>query len=264
MPDGDVRARLETQLRALGRELNAHVEDRDLTAEVTRRLTLASSRPSSRSLPRRSPGRAARPRLVVALLTVVAVLALIVPVRAAIRTFFDVGAVRVHQPSPRRTPAIATTALTLGSRTTLANARQRMTVVVPTAPGFDQPDEVWFSDVGGGQASLVYRARRGLPRAAPADVGLLIQEFIGDGKPVIHKHLTTSTRAQPVTIGTDQGVFLGGAEHFLFYVDPSGAQQYEKGRLVGQALIFTRGSQTIRIEGALPLERMLAIAESLR
>ena len=265
MPDGDVRARLETQLRALGHELNAQVDDRDLTAAVTHRLTASSSRSSARpSLPRRSRGRGARPRLVVALVTVGAVLALVVPVRAAIRSFFDVGAVRVHAPGTRRAPAVATTALTLGSRTTLAKARQRMAVAVPTAPGFGRPDEVWFAGVGGGQVSLVYRARPGLPRAAPTDVGLLIQEFIGDGSPVIHKHLTTSTGVRPVTIGTEEGVFLSGNEHFLFYVDPTGAQQIERGRLVGQALIFRRGPQTIRIEGSLPLEPMLAIAKSLR
>ena len=261
MPDGDARGLLESQLRAFGRELDAQTEDRDLTTAVTQRLTRPSARPSSRH---RSPARRARPRLVVALLTVVAILALIVPVGAALRSFFDIGVVRVHEPGTRRPPAVTAAKLDLGARTTLAEARRRMTAVVPTAPGFEKPDEVWFAGVGGGQVSLVYRARPGLPRAAPTDVGLLIQEFIGDGSPVIHKHLTTSTGVRPVTIGTEEGVFLSGNEHFLFYVDPTGAQQIERGRLVGQALIFRRGPQTIRIEGSLPLEPMLAIAESLR
>jgi hypothetical protein len=241
--------------------LNAQVEERDLTTAVMHRLTLPSSRPAA---PRRSPGHRARPRLVVALVTVTAVLALIVPVRAAVRNFFDIGAVRVHQPSTPRAPAVTTAGLDLGTRITLAEARKRTTVVVPTAPGFEKPDEVWFADVGGGRLSFVYRARPGLPRAARTDVGLLLQEFIGDGRQAVSKHLATSTRAQPVTIGREQGVFLTGGEHLLFYVDPVGAQQVERGRIVGQALIFTRGPQTIRIEGSLPLARMLAIAESLR
>jgi hypothetical protein len=270
VPEGDGRTRLETQLRALGRELNAQIDDRDLAPAVTQRLTLSPGQaPGRSSLPRRSLGRGARPprarpRLVVALVTVAATVALVVPVGAAIRSYFDVGAVRVHAPGTRGAPAVAAAALTLGSRTTLAAARQRMTVVVPTAPGFTRPDEVWFADIGGGQVSLVYRARPGLPRGAPADVGLLIQEFIGDGASVIHKHLTSGTGVRPVTIGTDQGVFLSGKEHFLYYVDPAGAQQIQQGRLVGQALIFTRGPQTIRIEGSLPFEQMLAIATSLR
>lgn len=263
MPDRDVPTLLENQLRALGRELNARIEDRDLRPAVTHRLTLSSSRPPVASA-RRSRPRRARPRVVIALATVVAVLALIVPVRAAIRSFFDIGAVRVHQPGTGRAPAVTTANLDLGSRTTLAEATRRMSVLVPTAPGFETPDEVWFADVGGGQLSLVYRARPGLPRAAPTDVGLLVQEFVGDGRQVVNKHLNTNTRAQPVMIGTEQGVFITGDEHFVFYVDPSGAQQLSKGRTVGRALIFTRGPHTIRIEGSLPLAQMLAIAGSLR
>jgi hypothetical protein len=257
VPDNDARGLLETQLHALGRELNAQIEDRDLTLAVTQQLT----RPAS---PARSHGRRARSRLAVALLTVVAILALIPPVRAAVRSFLDIGAVRVHEPGTRRPPGVTTAALDLGSRTILAQARRRMTVVVPTAPGFGKPDEVWLADVGGGQLSLVYRARAGLPRAAPTNVGLLIQEFIGDGHQVVSKHLTTNTRARPVMIGADQGVFLSGGEHFLYYTDPAGAQQLQNGRLVGRALIFPRGPLTIRIEGSLPLDRMLAIARSLR
>jgi hypothetical protein len=263
VPDRDVPTLLEDQLRALGRELNARIEDRDLGPAVTHRLTVSSGRPAVASA-RRSRPRRARPRVVIALATVVAVLALIVPVRAAIRSFFDIGAVRVHQPGTGRAPAVTTATLDLGSRTTLAEATGRMRAVVPTAPGFEAPDEVWFADVGGGQLSLVYRARPGLPRAEPTDVGLLIQEFVGDGRQVVNKHLNTSTRAQPVMVGTEQGVFLTGDEHFLFYVDPAGAQQLSPGRLVGRALIFTRGPHTIRIEGSLPLAQMLAIAGSLR
>ena len=47
-------------------------------------------------------------------------------------------------------------------------------------------------------------------------------------------------------------------------MDPAGNQQLQNGRLVGRALIFPRGPLTIRIEGSLPLDRMLAIARSLR
>src|SRR5207302_943657 len=105
VPDGDARTLLESRLRALGREMEANVEDRDLVAAVTHRLTPGASRPSRRTSRRRSPGRRARPRLVVAVLTVVAVLALIAPVRAAVRSFFDIGAVRVHAPDARRPPS---------------------------------------------------------------------------------------------------------------------------------------------------------------
>ena len=115
MPDGDARTLLESRLRALGREIDAHIEDRDLAAAVTQRLTPSASQPSGRptrrpTWRRRSLGRRARPRLVVAAVTVVAMLALIAPVRAAVRSFFDIGAVRVHAPSTRRLPAVTAAA----------------------------------------------------------------------------------------------------------------------------------------------------------
>jgi hypothetical protein len=59
-------------------------------------------------------------------------------------------------------------------------------------------------------------------------------------------------------------VFISGGNHVLFYDTDSGAQVNESGRLVGNALIFQRGPLTIRLEGDLPQDRMVAIAESLR
>lgn len=59
-------------------------------------------------------------------------------------------------------------------------------------------------------------------------------------------------------------MFISGGTHVLFYDADSGAQVNESGRLVGNALIFQRGPLTIRLEGDLPQERMVAIAASLR
>jgi len=116
----------------------------------------------------------------------------------------------------------------------------------------------------GGAVSLVFRAGPDLPAAEHTGIGLLVQEFAGDGQEVARKYLATDVRARPVVIGADEGVFLDGGDHYLFYTDPTGADVYEDGRLVGNALILTRGTLTIRLEGDLPLDRMVAIAESLR
>jgi hypothetical protein len=80
----------------------------------------------------------------------------------------------------------------------------------------------------------------------------------------LNKYLRSDSRAQAVTIGSDEGVFLSGGPHYLFYEDPTGNQVIAEGRLVGNALIFQRGPLTIRLEGDLPLDRMVAIAASLR
>jgi hypothetical protein len=65
-------------------------------------------------------------------------------------------------------------------------------------------------------------------------------------------------------VGGTEGIFISGGDHYLFYEAASGAEVYEEGRLVGNALIFQRGPLTIRLEGDLPRDRMVAIAESLR
>lgn len=258
MPDGTRRALIEAELRGLGHNLDAQLAELDLSEAVTRRLTVPPSPTRPRGRPRR--------RLAVALVAGIAITttAAIPGARAAVTRFFDIGAVRV-QDEPPPTPVPSTSAaLVLGDRTTLDEARDRVPVVVPTVDGLQTPDEVWFDDVGGGEVSLVFRARPGLPAAAHTGIGLLVQEFKGNGQDVVRKYLTSGSRARPVRIGSNEGVFLSGGDHYLFYTDPTGAERYEYGRLVGNALIFSRGPLTIRLEGDLPLRRMVAIATSLR
>jgi hypothetical protein len=259
MPETNPRLLVETELRAFSHQLDVTLGEFDLSNAVVRRLETAAARARPRE-------HARRRRLVIALVAgVVAISTLAIPpVRAAVTNFFDVGAVRVHEEPPlgARTTSDA---LLLGEQTSLDAARTRMGVVVPEARGFESPDEVWFDARSGGVTSLVYRARPGLPAAEHTDdIGLLIQEFTGDGSTAVHKYLTGSARAQAVMVGSSEGVFLSGGDHLLFYEDPTGADVSASRRLVGNALIFQRGELTIRVEGNLPAERMVAIAASLR
>jgi hypothetical protein len=262
VPDNSRRALMEAELRAVAHDLDAQLGEVDLSQAVTRRLAMPSARTRSRE-------RSRRRLLVVALAAGITVTATgaIPSARAAITDFFDIGAVRVHDESPSdaRVPVPSpTVVLRLGDRTTLAEVRGQVPVVVPTVDGLQTPDEVWFDDVGGGEVSLVFRARPGLPAAEHTGIGLLVQEFTGDEDGIVQKYLTSDSRARPVAIGSNEGVFLSGGDHYLFYTDPTGAVVYEDGRLVGNALIFQRGPLTIRIEGDLPLRRMATIAASLR
>jgi hypothetical protein len=262
VPDRGRHALLEADLRALGPALDAELAaahgEPDLVTTVTRRLAPPSSATELRARPRRR-------RLVVVLAATVAVAATaaIPSARAAVTDFLDIGAVRVlREPPPG--PVVTTTDLQLGAPTTLDDARALITVVVPTVEGLEVPDEVWITSVGGGGVSLVYDAGRELPPAERTGIGLLVQEFAGNGRPDVRKYLSTGARAEEVTVGSERGVFISGGDHYLFYDSPAGADVYEAGRLVGNALIFQRGPLTIRLEGDLPRDRMVAIAESLR
>jgi hypothetical protein len=259
VPDQARRSLLEADLRALTHELDAELGDLDLSAAVTRRIRPAPARDAAHT------GRLRR-RLAVALAATAAIVAATAAVpsaRAAVTNFLDVGVVRVHR-EPAPGPVSPTTDLQLGDRTTLAEARAQFPVVTPSAGGLGTPDEVWLTRVGGGGVSLVYGAGPGLPPAEHTGVGLLVQEFSGDGQGAVNKYVTNEARAQSVTINGDRGVFISGGDHTIYYDAPDGAEVHEGGRLVGNALIFQRGPLTIRLEGDLPQGRMVAIAESLR
>jgi hypothetical protein len=258
VPDQRRHALLEADLRALAHELDDELGELDLSAAVTRRLTPSPAPAQSHVRPRRR-------RLAVAMVAsiVIAATAAVPSARAAVTNFLDIGAVRVHR-EPTPGPASPTTTLQLGERTTLDAARTRLPVVVPTVDGLGSADEVWLTGVGGGGVSLVYHAGPGLPPAEHTAVGLLVQEFVGEGQPSVNKYLSAGARAQAVTVDSNPGVFISGGDHYLFYDAPTGADVYEGGRLVGNALIFQRGPLTIRLEGDLSRNRMVAIAESLR
>jgi hypothetical protein len=274
MPD-DI-TRLEADLRALGRERDAQLGTRDLSVAVCERITPSatvrplpsvSDRPDARSH-RASPRRVA---LIIAATLAVGVVA-IPPARAAIARFFRIGSEEIHRdppPADRATvPPLAPGAPLpdLGDRSTVGAVRQRMpALALPTHDRLGAPDEVWYARQGSGKASLVYAARDDLPAAANTpNIGLLIQEFAGDGSTFVEKYLQEGTDVEPVTIGGRQGVFLSGDTHAIWYTAPDGTEYSEVGRLVGNAFIFQRGPLTIRLEGDLSRDEMVEIARSLR
>jgi hypothetical protein len=208
-----------------------------------------------------------RVRIAAVAAAVTAVVALTPPARAAIVDFFNFGAEDVrHEPPPTQPrPVIgAELAASLGPRTTLAQARRHMPVVVPTADGFTRPDDVRYAPDGNGHTSLVYRARRDLSAAPTTGIGLLIEEFDGDGTSLVTKYVHGATRAEPVTVDGNPGVFVTGAPHAVFYDTPDGRGVTFEGRLAGNALILKRGPLTIRLEGELSRAEMVRIAASLR
>jgi hypothetical protein len=248
----------------------------DLAAAVTARLEQAPAPAPAR--PRRwwPGGPAGWRRLAVAGLAAVllaaAVLVASPGTREAVARRLGLRGIGVQIGGP--TPPTATTApgarldLGLGQRVTLDEARRRVgwPVLVPSAPGFQRPDAVFVDEAlpVGGRVDLVYRARPGLPASQFTDAGLLITEFQGRPTPEFLKKVAVMGMVEEVTVDGERGYWFSGEPHFFTYVDARGDFREERTRLAGNTLIWQRGDLTLRLEGQLPREQAIRIAESMR
>jgi hypothetical protein len=250
----------------------------DLAAAVTARLEQAPAPAPARPRPRRRwpGGPAGWRRLALAGLAAVLLAAAVLVVspgtREAVARRLGLRGIGVQVGGP--TPPTATTTpgarldLGLGRRVTLDEARRRVDwpVLVPSAPGFSQPDAVFVDEAlpAGGRVDLVYRARPGLPASQFTDAGLLITEFQGRPTPEFLKKVAVMGVVEEVTVGGEPGYWFSGEPHFFTYVDARGGFREERTRLAGNTLIWQRGDLTLRLEGQLPKEEAIRIAESMR
>ena len=193
------------------------------------------------------------------------VLAAVPSVRDAVLEFFGLQGATVERreqlpaaPEPRP--------LQLGERMTLDDASQALgfTPLVPADPG--RPDSVFVRrDIPGGELSLAYRPRPGLPEAASTGLGLLVSEFRGDLVPeYVGKLAPEATRIERLRLGGERAIWIEGTPHFFFYRRPDGLSSERTLRLAANVLLLERGDTLVRLEGGFGLERALEIARSLR
>jgi hypothetical protein len=249
----------------------------DLAAAVGARLGEAPAPAPARARPRRwLAGLAGWRRLavagMVAVLLAAAVLIASPGTREAVARRLGLRGVGIQIGGPP--PSTATTRpedridLGLGDQVTLEEARRRVgwPVLVPGAAGLGRPDAVFVDEAvpAGGRVDLVYRARPGLPASPFTDVGLLITEFQGQPTPEFLKKVTRLGVVEEVTVGGEPGYWFSGEPHFFTYVDADGNLREEQTRLAGNTLIWQRGDLTLRLEGELPKEEAIRIAESMR
>jgi hypothetical protein len=253
----------------------------DLAAAVTARLgaapAAAPAPPSPAARARRwLAGLAGWRRLAAAGLAVVllaaAVLVASPGTREAVARRLGLRGIGVELGGPPP-PTVTTTPggrleLGLGDRVTLEEARRRVDwpVLVPAAAGLGRPDAVYVNQAvpSGGRVDLVYRARPGLPPSPFTDVGLLVTEFQGQPTPEFLKKVTAMGVVEQVTVGGEPGYWFSGEPHFFTYRDAAGTLREEQTRLAGNTLIWQRGDLTLRLEGELPKEEAIRIAESMR
>jgi len=176
-------------------------------------------------------------------------------------------AIHLGGPAPTSTslpPGVGAN-LALGRHVTLEQARAGVSfpLLVPAVPGFDRPDAVYLSqDVPGGRVDMVYRARPGLPASPFTNVGLLITQFRAE--PMIEKFAKVATSVERVTVGGEPGYWLAGEPHSFVYMDRNQQVQEETARLAGATLVWTHGDLTLRLEGQIPKQQALRIADSMR
>jgi hypothetical protein len=264
---------LERTLTRIGRELD-WPKTPDLASSVTARLQAMPAGEAER--PKRRfrlgdllPPAGLRRALVLALVSLLvlsgAVFAAVPGVRDAVLDFFGLQGATIERRETLPTPP-PERPLDLGTRTTLDAADQRLAFdpLVPADPG--QPDGVYTSRrAPGGELSLTYRARPGLPRARTTRLGLLVTQIRGDLSPDFFGKLAgQDTKIERLTLNGEPAAWIEGAVHFFFYRGPDGNMVENELRIAQNVLLLERGPLLVRLEGAFDRERALEIAASLR
>jgi hypothetical protein len=256
-------AELERMLSQLGPELD-WPDTPELAPGVRARLAEPSPRRARRPLVggmRRSLALA-----LVLVLVLAAVAAAAIPtVRDAVLEFLGLQGATVEQVATQPTPP-PERPLDLGRRTTLEAARGPLAFAPLLPTGLGAPDDVYLRRrVTGGELSLAYRARPGLPRARSTRLGLLMSEFRGDLHPdYVGKVVSPAAVAERLVVDGNPGIWVEGAPHFFFYRDPGGQLIENELRLAENVLLVQREDLLVRLEGAFSRERAIRIPRSLR
>jgi hypothetical protein len=249
---------LERMLRALGDELD-WPSTPDLAPAVTGRLAEPARRPGRLPIARRSLALA----FVLLLVLAGAAYAAFPGVRDAVRDLFGIQGATVERRSELPPPPPAQP-LQLGTPTTLDDANVAFTPLVPSDPG--APDRVFVRrTVPGGELSLIYRPRAGLPRARSTKLGLLVTEFRGDLSPdYLKKVVGPATTVKRLSLDGEPALWIEGAPHYFFYRAPDGSFPETPLRIAQNVLLLDQGKLLVRLEGAFDRERAIEIARSLR
>jgi hypothetical protein len=209
--------------------------------------------------------RALAVALLLLLLTAGAVMAAVPDARRAVLELFGLQGATVER-SERRPPGPLAGEPALGRRTSLDRAAEDLAFNPLVPRDLGAPDAVYLhTEAAGGEVSLAYLPRRGLPRAPQTRLGLLVGQFRGDLDPdYVGKIAREPTSIERLRIGGEPAIWIKGAPHLFFYRVPGGGFAERTLRLAANVLLLERGRLLVRLEGAMSRERALAIARSLR
>jgi hypothetical protein len=156
--------------------------------------------------------------------------------------------------------------LGLGEQVTLEEARQwgPGPLLASTDDRLGPPDAVYLDRSKGRQVALVWAEDPALPSTLEPGVGAILMAFDGTiDDEYYEKIIHTGTTVERVTVDGQPGFWISGAPHYFFYVVPGGGPVDDMRRWVGDALIWSDGVTTYRLETGLGREAAIEIAESL-
>jgi hypothetical protein len=168
---------------------------------------------------------------------------------------------------PRASPAAGIPGATMGLGEQVPldqlDAQAGFQVAWPQDPALGPPDAAFVDPTLGGQVALVWRSREGLPDTLEPGVGLIVTAFQGTTDSGFYsKAVGSGTKVKPVVVDGHPAFWLDGDPHFLFYEGPDGFV-HDPRRWVGDALLWTRGSITYRLETSLGEAAAIRLAESM-
>jgi hypothetical protein len=270
-------AGLEADLRELGRSLAYPAPAPDFASRVTQRI---ASRPLTRPWWRGQSRVFGRPVQRALLLAAVLLLVLAAVAGAVglglpgLRIIFGLPAGSSPSPlasptstEPSVSPGAPGSALGLGQTVALEQLDQvaGFHVLRPSDPAIGPPEAAYVDAARANQVSLVWSAGPGLPPTLEPGIGLLLTQFDGrldDG--FFSKAIGTGTTVEPVRVNGREAYWVSGEPHFFFYTGRGGEFVEDPRRWVGDALLWSDGSYTYRLETSLGRDEAIAIASSIR
>jgi hypothetical protein len=154
----------------------------------------------------------------------------------------------------------------LGRPTTLEAAEQALPFSPLLPAGLGDPNGVFVSsEVPGGELTLTYSPRPGLPPAKLTGAGLLVNELNGHFAPAFHgKLLPPGARIERFGIDGSYAIWIEGLHVFFFKPAADHTFHIGRSRLATNALLVQRGEVMIRLEADFDKATAVEIARSLQ
>jgi hypothetical protein len=138
-------------------------------------------------------------------------------------------------------------------------------IPLPSDPSLGVPDAVYVDADKADAVALVWGPRRDVPATLDPDVGMILMSFDGSLEEQYYlKLIGGGTTVTTSTVNGDRGFWIEGDPHQFFFADATGEFIHDDRRWVGDALIWSDGTTTYRLETSLGRERAIELAEGLR